>query len=343
MSDFDKASAGASRAEKPRFRWGKWLGLAFSLLFLYLAFRGLNWKALAKALAGVEIQLLLLGLIIYLASYILRGLRWRLMLLNIKPIALGKITKFLIIGFMCNNVLPARLGEFARALIIAQGEKISARSAFASVVMERVFDGVAVLALLLALLLYHPFPGWVKKMGVAAAAFFFLLFILLLFLGHKGEVWMEKLKGWSQGLPGKVAGFMLKFIYGLQMLRSLRLTLAVLFLSLLVWVMEVSNYFVLMRSLSLALPITAAAFTLVVVNLGIMIPSSPGFVGTLQYFCVLALAVYSIPKDIALAYSLILHAVIFVPITALGLIFLSQSGISLKTLKASKSLAPSQE
>lgn len=343
MSSQEKTRIDNDNDEKPRRRYGRWAGIAISLLFLFLAFRGFDWKDFAQALAAVNLKLLFLSVCIYISTYVLRGIRWGLMLRNIKPVPLWNITRYVIIGFMCNNVLPARLGEFARALIISRGEKISARASFASVVLERVFDGVTIVGLLLVLMLQQPFPAWVKKMGIVSAVFFALLFIILIILGHRGELWGERLKRWSKGHLGRIASFLLKFINGLHMLRDWKPTLLALALSLLVWAVEVVNYFVVMRSMNVALPIGAAAFTLVVVNLGIMIPSSPGFVGTLQYFCVLALSVYSVPKDPALAYAIVLHAVMYIPITALGLYFLSRTGISLKTLRSSRKYAEAVE
>ncbi len=343
MNDRENKPPRKTDTGKPRFRIGRWAGLTISLLFLFLAFKGFDWKEFSQALSGVKLSALFLSVCIYLSTYFLRGVRWSMMLRNVKRISLWKMIKFVIIGFMCNNILPARLGEFARALIIGKGENISARASFASVVLERVFDGVTIVLLLVVLAIQQPFPEWVKKMGLFSAALFLLFFILLTVLGHKGEVWIEKWECSSRGIICKIAAFLSKFVHGLQMLRDRRMVLLVMLLSFIIWSIEVINYLVVMRGLGIALPLGAAAFALVVVNLGIMIPSSPGFVGTLQYFCVLALSVYAVPKDLALAYAIVLHAVMYIPITVLGLIFLARTGITLKTLSRSRSYAQSME
>ena len=92
-----------------------------------------------------------------------------------------------------------------------------------------------------------------------------------------------------------------------------------------------------MHSFGIELAFGAAAFTLVVANLGIMIPSSPGNVGTMQFFIVLALSVpvYSVKQDLALAFAITLHGVMYISITVLGIIFLYQMGLSLKSIKLS--------
>jgi len=274
---------------------------------------------------------------LYITSYFFRGIRWHLMLKNVKRIPIWRMTKFVIIGFMCNNLLPARLGEFARALVIANKEKISARSSFASVVLERVFDGATIVVLLFAMIIIHPFPPWVRKMGIITGALFVICFCLLILLGHKGEKWIEIIQSrFPEGIIGKTAGFMLKFVHGLDILRQNSLILSVFILSFLIWAIEALNYLIIMNSLGIGLPLGAAIFTLTVTNLGIMIPSSPGNVGTMQFFCVKALSLYAVAKNQALAYSLVLHAEMLIPITVLGLIFLMHMGLSLKSIKVSR-------
>ena len=256
------------------------------------------------------------------------------MLLKVKDISIWKMTEYVIIGFMTNNILPARLGEFARALIISGKEKISARAAFASVVLERVFDGVTIVGLLIVLALQQPFPSWVRHMGILAFGIFFAGFIFLILLGHKGENWIEKIAGkFSGGIVGRAAGFMTKFVEGLEMLKDKKQIAAVLVLSAIIWSIEVVNYFLVMKSFGIGLTIGAAAFVLVVANLGIMIPSSPGNVGTMQYFLILGLSVYGIGKSLSLAYALALHAAMYLSITVIGVFLLSKIGLTLQDIK----------
>lgn len=305
-----------------------------------MAFKGFEWRNFSQAVVKVNFYLLAGGMALYMSSYLLRGIRWRMMLYSVKPLSVWEMTKFVIIGFMCNNLLPARLGEFARALVISQKEKISARASFASIVMERVFDGATIAAMLITLLFIQPFPDWVKKLSVFASALFLGSLILLIIIGYKGEKWIGKIQsGASIKIIGKAAGFMMKFVWGLQILKSKQLIFWVFILSGIIWAIEAVNYLIIMRSMGWGLSIGAAAFVLVVANLGIMIPSSPGNVGTMQYFCILALSLYGILKDQALAYSLILHAEMYIPVTILGILFLTSMGMSLKNIRISRNRA----
>lgn len=256
------------------------------------------------------------------------------MLIKVKRISVLKMTEFVIIGFMTNNILPARLGEFARALIISGKEKISARYSFASVVLERVFDGVTIVGLLIVLALQQPFPDWVRYMGILAAAVFFIGFLVLIILGHRGELWIVSLQGrFSGGLIGKAAGFMSKFVKGLEILKDKGQIAVIFFLSCIIWAVEVVNYFLVMKCFGIELTIGAAAFVLVVANLGIMIPSSPGNVGTMHAFIILGLSVYKIGKSMALAYAIVLHAAMYLSITVIGIVLLSKIGLTLHDIK----------
>ena len=220
-----------------------------SIFFLYLAFKGLHWKDLLEALKNVKIWILAFSTVVYLSSYFFRGVRWHLMLRSVKVIPIWRMTKFVTIGFMTNNLLPARLGEFARSLIIANEEHISARSSFASVVLERVFDGVTIVGLMLVLTIQQPFPPWVKQMGVAATAIFASGFIVLILLGYKGEKLIGIIQNrFKEGIVSRIAGFMIKFVTGLEMLRSKSQILLVLLLSGVIWSIEVVNYFIVMKS-----------------------------------------------------------------------------------------------
>jgi len=321
----------------PRLKAGKWIGFLISAVFLYLAFHELKWRSFANALNQVRLPLLLAGVILYLLSYYFRGIRWKLLLLNIKPISSWKMTRFVIIGFMCNNILPARLGEFARALVISNREGISARFSFASVVLERVFDGAVIVLFLSVMLAVQPFPNWVQKMGMLAGVLFFGAFILLILISHRGELFLQKIQDrFRHGVICKTSRFCLKFVRGLEILKENSLIISVFGLSILIWGIEAANYLIVMRSLKIGLPLAAAAFTLVVANLGIMIPSSPGNIGAMQYFCILALSIYGISKAHALVFSLALHAEMYFPITILGIIFLWQTGLSLKNISLSR-------
>ncbi|KPK74523.1 MAG: hypothetical protein AMJ89_06095 [candidate division Zixibacteria bacterium SM23_73] len=131
----------------------------------------------------------------------------------------------------------------------------------------------------------------------------------------------------------KAEEILLKFISGLKVFRDVSSLIWILTWSVLIWVViGVSNYFIFL-AFGLYPPIQASFILLVIVCLGVMLPASPGFVGTFQFFCIVALSTFGYDKNVALPFSILLHACQYFPVTLLGLYYLKKEHLSLKTLE----------
>ena len=124
------------------------IGLLVSLVFLYLAFRKVDFSELWSALKGANYWYILPNIVLVILSMWMRAYRWKFMIHPIKKVGLGRLFSTVMIGFMANNVLPARLGEFVRAYSLGAKENISKSATFATIVIERIFDGFAILFIL---------------------------------------------------------------------------------------------------------------------------------------------------------------------------------------------------
>ena len=151
------------------------IGLVISSVFLYLAFRKVDYSELWSALKEANYWYIIPNIILVILSMWMRAYRWRFMIDPIKKVGLSRLFSSVMIGFMANNVLPARLGEFVRAYSLGTKENISRSATFATIVIERIFDGFSLLFILWLSLLLSPFPDWVKK-----ASNLFLLMNLIL-------------------------------------------------------------------------------------------------------------------------------------------------------------------
>ena len=129
---------------------GRWIiGIVVSLFFLWVAFRQVSDVGhLAEALGSANYLWLAPAVALYLLGLLVRALRWRILLLPIARIPTGPLFGILSIGFLVNNVLPARLGEIARAILVGRRHGVSRSAALATVVVERIFDGVVMLLFL---------------------------------------------------------------------------------------------------------------------------------------------------------------------------------------------------
>jgi hypothetical protein len=313
------------------------IGMIISLVFLYFAFRKVDYTELWQALKGANYWFIIPNVILVLFSMWMRALRWKYMVNPIKKVGLGRLFSSVMIGFMANNVLPARLGEIIRAYSLGSKEKISKSASFATIVVERLFDGISILFILWVTLLLFPFPGWVKKASNVFLAINVGLFCLLFFLEIKTDSTLKFLKYLFKFLPRKLGikaeEILLKFISGLKVFRDVPSLIWILTWSILIWIVAgISNYFVFL-AFGLHPPIQASFILLVIVCLGVMLPAAPGFVGTFQFFCILALAPFGYDKNVALPFSIVLHACQYFPVTLLGLYYLKREHLSLKTLE----------
>lgn len=318
------------------------LGLVISAVCLYLSLRGVDWRAVGEALSKAQYIYILPNGALIIASMWLRAVRWRYMTDAVKPgISHHSLFASTMIGFMVNNVLPLRLGELARPFSLSHKEGLSRSAAFATIVVERVFDALSLLLvsgllLLLAPVLIDGEPRLVQAAYLALTLHVVALGSLVL-LKVKTEASLRFLRRMCGLFPDRVGEGLVElatqFTKGLGVLQNARSLIAVVGWSLAVWaVVGFSNYFIFL-AFDLSVPWYAPYVVLVIVSLGVMLPSAPGFVGTFQYFTVAALKIFGIPASVGLSFSLVLHAGNYVPVTLLGLYYLRREHFSLKQLE----------
>ncbi len=319
-------------------RWRRYVGVLLSIgisgLFLYLAVRKADVLEVHEALATVNLRWLLPIVAIALVDFWLRAVRWSWMFPpDSRPTVRQAFGAFMI-GTLTNNLLPGRLGDVARAGII--GRLIPAfgsSGALATVVLEKVVDGLTLLAFLGVALFIAPLPAWLGKTGaIGSLVFLGLLLILLIINAHgKGHRTRSDVTA-EQFRVGKIVATMQRilqrFSLGLNVLNSKRQTLLVLIVTLAIWLLEFSIMFVVLLMFGLNLPFVAAIVTGVILSIGMLLPAAPGAVGTYQFFTITGLQLYHVPESQALALGIFLNLFVFANSTALGLIVLSVEGIN---------------
>ena len=324
-------------------RWHVALGILISAVFLYLAFRKIEFDQLWQHLRAAQWGWVLLGLVFYFIGVWVRTWRWQVLLNPLKRISQRKLFPVVCIGYMGNNVYPARAGEVLRSILLRQSDDVPISGSLATIVVERLFDGITILALVLLnfrqLARIAPDAEWVRRIqagSVLVAAIFtlvLLVFLALLFLPKQTQA----LSAWviNKLLPlklrPKVSSILDKFIDGLRVLRSPGQSLLVLMLSMLVWIFEGGLYWGVMKALGFELSFMSLLLIEGVVNLVLLIPAAPGGLGTFDAAAKFMLSLFGIPPEQALGYALILRVALWIPITALGAIFFVKEGFSLST------------
>jgi hypothetical protein len=269
-------------------------------------------------------------------SFFLRAIRWRYLIYLLKKIRIGALFSATMMGFAANHLLPARAGEFIRAYYIGKREGISKSASFATIVIERVFDGFMLLLFLaLALSLAH-FPSWVKNMGYFAFGFFVVVLALLLslkFLPSFANHFLSLLLNFLPHRFKEWAEYRIKaFFEGLHVLSSPSLTLASLTISVFVWLTASAVFYFTLLAFEINLPFWVSMFLTAFVGIGLMIPSAPGYVGTFHFLCTTGLGFFGIEKSCALALSIVLHGYQSIIIVAAGLVCMWVHHLPLRTL-----------
>ena len=156
-----RETGGTAEARKPERRRARhfWIGMGISVFFLALLFRSMDFAKLLAALRAMDALFLVPAVASTLFSYYVRAYRWKLLLAEEKNTSMGNLFAAVSIGYMANNLLPARIGELVRVYVLGEREGIDKGTVFASLVLDRLFDGCAVLCILMATLFTLRLPG----------------------------------------------------------------------------------------------------------------------------------------------------------------------------------------
>lgn len=325
--------------------WKNYLiGLVISVATLVVFFNQASPSQIWQAISQVDLWWLMAALVVYLSGFVLRTLRWRYLLKPMGDVSFMSLLSAMMLGFLGNNILPAHLGEVIRAMIIGRTEKISVSATMATVVMERIYDGLTILLLLGVVLLFMDVPPWVRMGGWTGLAFFGGLMALLQAFRWQRQRSLRLLAFLLRPLPDRLStralGMAESFAEGLAVAKAADL-LFVAFYSLALWVILSICAWFLMLAFGLKLGLLTAVFMEVMVALALIIPAAPGFVGTFHMGAQMSLVMVGVNPDMAGSVAMLLWLVHFIPTTLIGLYFLKKSGMSWAAL-SSRATAPPQ-
>lgn len=300
----------------------------FSLVALFWLGTQFNISGLLNTFKSTDLQVLLIIPFLIALSFFLRAERWRILVLHSPPVRYWSSFSALMIGYLLNNILPARAGDIARAIELGKTEKISRTKVFATLVTERAVDLIITLILLALVMISYPkLPQWLKESGVVVSIISFMACSILALFHTKGRKWIPlMIKRFGHYLPAsldhKISTMLISALEGVETIFNKRRAASFLFLTALIWITEVFIVYLVAASINFPLAIGNALFVLLILAVGLMIPSSPGFVGTYEFFGVTALGLIGSQGEIALSLVVLLHVVSLIGSTFLGVICL---------------------
>jgi uncharacterized protein (TIRG00374 family) len=316
-------------------RWQFWVGIVISALFLYLALRNLHLEEVWMVARTARYGWIVPGVTVYFFGVWARTWRWDYLLRPLKRISLRRLFPVVVIGYMGNNVYPARAGELIRAYVLRQREGVSVSASLATIIVERVFDGLVMLLFVFIGLPFFPMPDWLKWMVVAMSLLFFGALAVFMVLAIKTE-WAEVFYTWviDRLVPVRfrqpVRGFAERFMTGLSSLRSGRDVFMLFLTSVVIWLAETVKYWFVMHAFDFSVPFWVLMLMNGIVNLATTIPSSPGYVGTFDAPGIEILSTFGVTRSLAAGYTLVLHAALWLPITLLGFYYMVRESVTWK-------------
>ncbi len=324
-----------------------WLGIGVSLFFMVLLLDKIDFIMLGAALRSADYRYIFLAIFFTFANYFMRAVRWHYLLIPEKSIPLSSLYPATIIGYMANNLLPARLGEFVRAYTLARQEQLETPAVFASLVIDRLFDGFSVLFLLLVALFTIQLPAGMADAGIAlraGGAVMFIIYcgvVLFLSLLKRQTVRMLSAVGYAlKPFPKRISGAIIpllgSFIGGIRLSSKTRHSVALVTTSAVTWLFCLMSVHMTLRSFHINLPLSASIFILILLVFAVMLPASPGFIGTYHYACYKGLAVFNIPEATSVSVALVMHGTGFFPVIIAGLYYLWKNKLSLNQLQGAE-------
>lgn len=325
-----------------RTQWRAVLGFVLSIALLAWTLRDVSFGAVWAVLRASDPWLFAASTFCGTIIFALRAARWAPILHDVAPdVPYGALWRSTAVGMMVNNVVPARAGELMRAFALTRERReVPFAAAFASLVVDRLFDSVVLLLLLASALLAPGFPTDVTLggrpvrdlawslgalSGTAAVVVGLLAFapnlVVRLFEVVVGRV--------SPRLEAKGSALLRTFASGMGVLRSPRRFALVFAWTLAHWLCNALAFWLAFRAVGIVLPFSAANFLQGVIAMGVAIPSSPGFFGVFESVAKAGLGVYGVAPDRALAWAFGYHLLTYVPITLLGAYHFAAMGLSL--------------
>jgi len=330
------------------------IGVALSVLLLGWALRDVSPTAVAHEIRSADPLLFAAAVAVALGGFWFRAVRWGVLLLPTGRVPFRPRFASTLIGFAANNILPARVGEFARALSLSRLTDVRLGASLATLVVERLFDGIVVVALLFVAMSAPDFPaGTIAGVDPRAAARVFAVLMAMVAVALGGLVVAPAIairvaeRIINTILPMRVRHPLLdalrSFIGGLAVLRSGRLFLLSLVLACAQWIFTAFSFLLGFWAFGIdEVGLAGAVFLQSLISLSVAIPSSPGFFGPFEAAAKVGLGLWGVNPDKAISFAVGFHLGGFIPTTLIGLYYVWRLNLSWKQVQQSEAVVETE-
>ena len=289
------------------------VGLPLSAVFLWLVLRGADYGAVRAALGSADLLLVVLGAVAMACVTIGAALRWRAVARTASPSPAGFV-EMVYSGAAVNDVLPGRVGDLLRVRWLQVRGRMAGGRALATVFVDRTFDVLTLVVFLAVSLPFVTDADWLRRIALGGVA---LLVVIVLVLGA-ARLYTRRRTRDRKDERGLVRRLARDTLEGLAEPLGRKRGAALIAISLVLWSTWATGAWLIARSLGIELTPQEAIFVTAAMNLGVAIPSSPGYIGTYQWLGVSVLTLLDVGNTEALAFAILLHAVWYFPSLVVG-------------------------
>ncbi|MFC1566355.1 lysylphosphatidylglycerol synthase transmembrane domain-containing protein [bacterium] len=313
------------------------IGSIISIVLIIFIFRKIDFHELMLSFKRVNYLWILLVSVLLIVNLYLKGYRWKILFNKPKHISTYRLMHFFTIGIMANNFLPFRMGEVLRVYLTSKKLSLKNSKVAATVVVERILDMLALLAILFSVFFLFKkiaIPISVRNSSVVLLAITLIIFIVLLISRKERRLIVyifEKLPKFK--FKDKLLHIVHMFLDGLESFSHAHHFIQVIGLSLFIWLFEGGVYYILTVAFGISVSYAGCLFLMVVICLGVMVPSAPGYIGVFEATTIAGFAVLGVGKTEALSFALFVHAFQILVISIAGFYFLWNEGMSFRDLK----------
>ena len=332
------------------------LGILLSVGLLAWALRDVSFSEVWHILRSSDALLFAAASLAATLTVPLRARRWKTILEPVVPdLPLGQLWRATAIGLMGNNVLPARAGEFARAYALSrENPRVRFPAAFASLAVDRIFDAVIVLLLMLVAMLAPDFPRDARFMGQTVASWagggaigviglLVVLYLIVLFPDRLITLFEAFSRRVAPRIEARGKDALHAFASGLSVLRNPARFASVLWWTLLHWLLNALAFWLGFKAVGLEASFAAALFLQGMTAIAVAVPSSPGFFGVFEFVAKAVLPVYGVDPTLAVSWAIGFHILSYIPITLIGAYYVVHLGLRLKELSKPEEIPAEKE
>ncbi len=303
--------------------WQLLIGLLISAFFIYWALPGLHLPDVLRSLQNANYWWLLPAIATYIAGLWARSWRWHYTLRHLKVVPVARLFPLVCIGYFGNNVFPFRAGEVLRSYVLKRKEGIDISSSLATVIIERITDGLVMILFVFLALPFAPIPEGLRNAVIALTALLLAATAVFIWMATQPQLFTRVYR-WLSGrlLPERIRGkfddLFDRFMLGLHSLSQPTDVLLIFGASVVVWLMETVKYWFVMHAFDFEVSFIVLMLMNGLVNLATTLPSAPGYIGTFDTPGIETLVAFGVERNIAASYTFTLHAALWLPVTLLG-------------------------